>query len=70
MMEIKMTLKPLVFANHALRTLPQQKTAAKTPAIDSALVEHLFPPDHETLSRMSLSSLLYYALIGDSATAD
>ena len=69
MTEIKLTLKPLDFAARAFRALPQQ-IATKKVAMNAVLARRLFPAERETLSQMSLSSLLYHALIGNSAAAD
>lgn len=71
MIEMKLTLKPLSFASRTFKTIPQhQKIAAKISTIHSpsqSYLAKLTVPD--SLASMSLSSLLYFALIGDNATA-
>jgi hypothetical protein len=71
MMEIKLTLKPLAFAVHRSKTLPRhEEITKKMPMIHASSPEHPVRPDRDSLARMSLSALLYYALIGDHATAN
>ena len=71
MMEIKLTLKPLAFAVQRSKTLPQQqKITTNVSTIRASSPEHPIRPDRDSLARMSLSALLYWALIGDRLTAN
>jgi hypothetical protein len=70
MMEIKMTLKPLAFAVRTSKPLPQPEIPTKASRIQSPSQAYLARLlDHDGLAHMSLSSLLYFALIGDNAAA-
>jgi len=70
-MEMKLTFAPFVFASSARKfALPYKTTDARSYPHESLLVSvKPRPADAVSLSRMSLSSLLYHALMGEGTAA-
>ncbi len=66
-MEMKLTFAPFVFSSGGRRLLPPYKAITARAYPPESLLASLSarPTDAASLSRMSLSSLLYYALMGD-----
>ena len=70
-MEMKLTFAPFVFSSGGRKLLPYKTTSASSYPPESLLAS-ITPrrTDVVSLSRMSLSSLLYYALMGDGTAAN
>jgi hypothetical protein len=70
-MEMKLTFAPFVFSVSKHKLPPQYKpTRPKAFLSESLLTGHKSrPTDAAGLSRMSLSSLLYFALMGEDAAS-
>jgi len=67
-MEMKLTFAPFVFSSGGRKLLPPYKATSARAYPPESLLASITPrrTDAVGLSRMSLSSLLYYALMGDS----
>jgi hypothetical protein len=65
-MEMKLTFAPFVFAPRDRKPSHPSQTLVPAPIVDN--ISRLATATAD-LSRMSLSSLLYYALMGEGATS-
>ena len=69
-MEMKLTFAPFVFSSGRNKLSPYKTSGARSFPPESLMTSAgARPTDAPSLSRMSLSSLLYYALLGDSAVS-